>query len=58
MIRLRNNAEVKSLGAYSIHLDQNAEVDYEESELINLNFSAGPGGNWQIKRGNWLDLTL
>jgi len=58
LVRLRNNADVKSIASYALHLDQNAEVHYSESDLINLNFAAGPGGNWQIKKGTWQDLIL
>ncbi len=58
LIRLRNNANVKSLSAYALYLDQNAEVNYEQSELIDLNFAAGPGGNWQLQKSSWQDLSL
>lgn len=58
IIRLRNNADVKSLSAYALHLDNNAEVHYRESELVDLNFAAGPGGNWRLQKGTWQDLNL
>jgi hypothetical protein len=58
MIILNNNARVKSLSANSIYVNNNAEVHYQESELINLNFAAGPGGNWQIKKSTWQDLNI
>jgi lipopolysaccharide export system protein LptA len=58
MIVLNNNARVTSMSANSITLNNNAEVHYEESDLMNLNFAAGPGGNWQFKKSTWENLSL
>lgn len=52
VIELENNAGLKELTAYKIHLNNNATVTYE-SGLANAQFSSGPGGGWAIDKGTW-----
>jgi hypothetical protein len=52
-LRLQNNAGAKSLAAYRLFIDQNAEVTYLESELSDMNFSNSPGGVWALAEGTW-----
>ena len=47
LINVSNNAKFKEVCGYSIRLDNNAEVVYEEG-LINSNFSSGPGAGWSV----------
>lgn len=47
-LTLENNARIKSGTAYRLHLKNNAVIIYEIG-LINLNFTEGPGGGWDIQ---------
>lgn len=51
-IRFLNNASAKEATAWGIDLDNNAFITYE-SGLANTNFTSGPGGGWQLKKGSW-----
>ena len=53
LIRLRNNMKVREATGYKIHLDNNAEVEYEVG-LGDITFSSGPSGGWQIV--NWEEI--
>lgn len=46
-IEIRNSATLKEITAYFIEMGQNTEVAYE-SGLVNLNFTSGPGGGFQL----------
>jgi len=47
LIYLHNGVQVSELIAKKIHLDNNAIIRYEQG-LANANFSAGPGGGWEV----------
>ncbi len=51
-IDVRNNATANQLTGYSIHLKNNAIVNYA-SGLQNALFSNGPGGSWIYKAGTF-----
>ncbi len=51
-IDVRNNATANQLTGYSIHLKNNAAVNYA-SGLQNSLFSNGPGGSWVYKAGTF-----
>lgn len=46
-IILSNNVVVKEVTGYKITLSNNVTIEYE-SGLVNVFFSAGPGGSWQV----------
>lgn len=46
VIKVENNAKFIEVTGYAIHMENNAEIVYEEG-LINSNFSSGPGGGWE-----------
>lgn len=48
MVYLHNNVQVMELTARKAHLENNSRLIYE-SGLVNVNFSSGPTGGWQIK---------
>jgi len=48
-IRFHNNASVKEMVANRIYLSNNVTVSYG-SGLINVNFTSGPSGSWNIDR--------
>jgi len=50
---MENNAILKEVSAYKIHLKNNAEVVYETG-LANVLFSSGPGGGFEIK--SWMEI--
>jgi hypothetical protein len=52
-LALENNAGAKSLAAYRLHISQNSEVTYAESELADAKFSNSPGARWRLKPGEW-----
>ncbi len=47
LLRLHNNTKVREATGYKVHLDNNAEVEYEVG-LENISFSSGPSGGWEI----------
>lgn len=49
-VEIENNATLKGITAYEIEVENNAIITYE-SGMVNLNFSSGPGGGWDI--GTW-----
>jgi len=46
-----NNADLKEVTAYKLHLAENASVTYE-SGLASASFTSGPGGGWIISGWN------
>lgn len=48
MVEVKNTAHLKAITGGGLYLWNNAIVDYD-SGLADANFSAGPGGSWQIK---------
>lgn len=48
MIVLKNNTNVKEIIGYKVKLKQNAIIRYETG-LMNVNFTSGPSGGWNIK---------
>ena len=52
LLHLHNGVNIKEAVAQKIELQENAYVAYE-SGLANAQFSSGPGGSWQIKRGTY-----
>ena len=52
VIHISNNVNVKEAIAYQLELANNASINYETG-LSNVNFSSGPSGGWQLKRGSW-----
>jgi len=51
-IYIANNATVKEVIGYKITLGNNAIVSYD-SGMVNMNFSNGPSGGWDI--GDWVE---
>ena len=51
-IHVNNNASPIQLTAYSIDLNNNAEVNYTTG-LQNISFTSGPGGSWVYKAGTY-----
>ena len=49
---LGNNTEANAIIAKSLTLGNNAEVEYKTG-LASAQFSSGPGGSWQIKKGTY-----
>ncbi|KKT45959.1 MAG: hypothetical protein UW37_C0036G0004 [Candidatus Gottesmanbacteria bacterium GW2011_GWA2_44_17] len=49
---MRNNAKVTALVAKQLIIRNSASLDYD-SGLASAQFSSGPGGSWQIKRGTY-----
>ena len=49
-ISLANSITLKEVTAYLINMGNNSTIEYE-SGLINLNFTSGPGGGFEI--GDW-----
>ena len=47
-LALENNVRVVEATAYAMTIKNNVQVIYD-SGLINLQFSAGPGGTWDIR---------
>ena len=47
-LALEGSARIKEGTAYRLHVKNNAVVSYEVG-LINLNFTEGPGGGWDIQ---------
>lgn len=56
VVRLKNNAEVKAVTGKRLYLDQNAEVEYKQSEFTDSNFSGLPAGSWGIKSETWQEI--
>ena len=52
-LEIENNAFLKEVTAYELEIENNTIVRYETG-LVNLNFSSGPGGNWNI--GQWKEI--
>jgi len=55
IVYLHNNVHVTEIVAYSIHLSNNAVLEYDTG-LINTNFSSGPGGGWETIAGTWQEV--
>ena len=55
VIEIDNNAQLKEVTAYKLHLKNGADVIYE-SGLANAQFSSGPGGGWEVLDGTWQSL--
>lgn len=53
LIRLRNNMKIREATGYKLHLDNNAEIEYEVG-LQNISFSSGPSGGWKVV--NWKEI--
>lgn len=51
LVEVGNNATMKEITAFKLHLDNNASVTYE-SGLANVNFSSGPGASWILSPGS------
>ena len=49
---LSQTAHVAALVAYRLQMSQSAVLDYDTG-LASVEFTAGPGGSWQIKRGTY-----
>ncbi len=49
---LSNRASIKELTAKTITMQNQAEIWYEQG-LANTNFTSGPGGAWELKKGTW-----
>ncbi len=47
-----NNAQLKEITAYKLHLNNNADIVYD-SGLANTNFSSGPGAGWELMPQSW-----
>ncbi len=47
VVEISNNATMKEVTAYKIHLSNGAVISYE-SGLANINFSGGPSGGWFV----------
>lgn len=47
-ILIQNNAALKEVSGYAIHIKNNAEVTYETG-LVDINFSSGPLGGWGVE---------
>ncbi|TAL49352.1 hypothetical protein EPN83_01220 [Patescibacteria group bacterium] len=50
-IEFENNASAKEAVAYKMELENNATITYETG-LVNVNFSSGPSGGWDILSWN------
>ena len=48
MVHIANNAIIKAVVGYKINLINNAKIQYEQG-VTDANFSAGPGGGWNVK---------
>jgi len=46
-VNFSNNAGAKSVTAKTVHLNENVSIVYD-SGLVNINFSSGPSGGWNI----------
>lgn len=51
-IRLDSNMDVVAIVGQKIHLNSNADINYDQG-LPNSSFTSGPSGGWFIKRGSW-----
>ena len=51
-IYLKNNGKVKSVVGKGMHIEENAQVNYDTG-LANANFVTGPGGVWIISPKSW-----
>ncbi len=47
VLEIQNNAVVVEATGYGLTIENNAQLIYETG-LINMSFSAGPGGGWEI----------
>lgn len=47
MIVCSSNAKLKEVTAYALHLDSNAEVEYEQG-LASAKFTSGPGASYEV----------
>ncbi len=54
LLFIDGNATLKEATAYQIQAENNCEIIYE-SGLINLSFTSGPGGGWDIS--DWREIT-
>ena len=52
VIHVSNNVNLKEAIGYRLELANNAAINYDTG-LSNVNFSSGPSGGWQLKRGSW-----
>ena len=52
LLHLHNNVALKEAVAQKMQLQQSATITYD-SGLASAQFSSGPGGSWQIKRGSY-----
>jgi hypothetical protein len=52
LIDVVNNAQLKEVSGYKIHMNNNAVINYD-SGLQNANFTAGPGAGWQVADQSW-----
>jgi len=50
LLLVQDGANLKEATAYQIQAENNCQIVYETG-LINLSFSTGPGGGWNI--GDW-----
>jgi len=48
LVVIENNAKLREVTAYSVFLENNAEIVYE-SGLQNINFSSGTGASWKLE---------
>ena len=55
-MRLNSNGGARALAAKRLYIDQNAEIQYTESGLSDMNFSNSPGGTWNILEGSWREV--
>lgn len=52
---LNSNMEAQEITAYKIHLNSNSEIEYNQG-LANIQFTSGPGGSFQLKKGTWQEI--
>lgn len=51
-LQINSNGQVIALAANKLILNSNATLNYDEG-LASAQFSSGPGGSWQIKKGTY-----
>lgn len=51
-LQINSNAQVVALAANKLLLNSNATLNYDQG-LASAQFSGGPGGSWQIKKGTY-----
>jgi len=50
--QLNNNTNIIEINAYTIKLNNNVSINYEQG-LANVQFSSGSGASWTLEKGSW-----